>query len=290
MIKLKLVVLLIFLVSAHSYARVFTLLDLKNESVTNTKEIASLLNDDSIILLGEYHYQKAIIAGQAYLIEELSSERNAKGNIALAWEFFNYPEQADISRTFSLFSQNQITFSEFLEPFFPTTAGKENQSYFYRPLFESAKKFEGVFIATNAPRAWKRIVVSSGVEALEAEKIPAYMRRGSAEYYDRFLEAMGGHGDPEVIEGYFMAQSYTDAVMADSLIRESAGLLTFMTVGSFHSDYGHGLGSYLNDSSSRQMINIKIISSSMTTADELSELKSEDSRYGYVADYLLIVD
>jgi uncharacterized iron-regulated protein len=288
---MKLIIILFLITfTGLTHARSFTLLDLKEGDVVTPKDITPLINDDSIIILGEYHYQKEIIAGQAYIIEELSSHKNAGHKMAVAWEFLNYPEQAKLNQSFSEFTQSKITFSEFLESFFPTKDGKENENYFYRPLFENVKKFNGKFIATNAPRSWKRVVVSSGIEALPAEQVPTYMRRGGDQYFERFFDAMGGHGDATVIEGYFMAQSYTDAVMADSLIRETNGFLTFMTVGSFHSDYGHGLPSYLQDLSSRQIINIKIISKAMTSVDEINLLKKEDLRYGYVADYLLIVD
>ena len=281
---------LLTIVTTLSYASSFKLIDLKSGLDTGPNEIASSLSDDAIVLLGEYHYEKEIIKGQSYIIESLSEEKNARGNIAVAWEFLNYPEQKELSQFFFEYKQDQLSFTTLIESYFPTVEGKINQSYFYRPIFESAKKFDGRFIATNAPRAWKRIVVSSGVSALRSDQVPANMRRGNDFYFDRFLAAMGGHGDPSVIEGYFMAQSYTDAVMADSLVRESAGLLTFMTVGSFHSDYGHGLPDYLKEITSRQVINIKIISRAMTSADDLSAIESKDPRYGFIADYLLIVD
>lgn len=289
MMKLLIIPFLITF-TTFSYSSEYKLIDLKSGLESSPIEISNSLDDDAIILLGEYHYEKEIIKGQSYIIEGLGAQKNAEGNMAVAWEFLNYPEQNLLDQFFFEFKENQINFSNLIESFFPTVEGKVNQSYFYRPIFESAKKFNSKFIATNAPRSWKRIVVSSGVSALNSDQVPAYMRRGNQFYFDRFLEAMGGHGDPSVIEGYFMAQSYTDAVMADSLVRESEGLLTFMTVGSFHTDYGHGLPDYLKDISSRQVINIKIISRTMTSADDLSIIQSKDPRYGFIADYLLIVD
>lgn len=288
---IKLIIITLFtLFTTLANAQSFKLLDLKSGVESSSKEMAMSLNDDAIILLGEYHYEKEIIKGQYLIIDSLSHEMNVQNKMAVAWEFLNYPQQKELSQLFIAYKESKKTFDEVIETFFPSVEGKENKSYFYRPIFDAAKKYNGKLVATNAPRAWKRLVVSSGIEALMPEQVPTYMRRGNDFYFDRFLEAMGGHGDPSVIEGYFMAQSYTDAVMADSLERETSGLLTFMTVGSFHSDYGHGLPDYLNDISSRQVINIKIISKKMTSSEEIKALQSEDPKYGFIADYLLIVD
>ncbi|MCR9205433.1 MAG: ChaN family lipoprotein, partial [Halobacteriovoraceae bacterium] len=161
---------------------------------------------------------------------------------------------------------------------------------YYASLFEKAKTFGGKMVATNAPRPWKSIIVKQGFGALSADRIPSNMERGSKEYLARFKTAIGGHGSPQQIENYFMAQSYTDAVMAKSLVDLSEGEVTFMIVGSFHSDFDHGLPTYLRKISNRPVQHIRILDFKGLSKGERADLLKADPQYGDKASLYLIIN
>jgi len=279
----KLIGLLLFIFISNTFG--LEIFSLKEQKKITFDSFSTKINSDALILMGESHYQKDSISVQSQTIKRVAKSVSHT-SVQVAWEFLDFRDQKMIERDFENFKTNQISLSTLLAKYFPPSGDNTNPNHLYRKLFEAAKEVKGDFLGTNAPRVWKRIVVKDGVDALESFQIPLMMRRGSDEYFDRFFEAVGGHGDPGAIEGYFMAQSYTDAYMAQSLVDQTLGKLTFMTVGYFHNDYGHGLPSYLKDLTTRQIINIRLVDKSETSKSDLAKLKAK-GRYGFVSDYLI---
>lgn len=261
-----------------------TLFNVKTQSYETVEEMASSVSDDAIILLGETHYEQSLTNAQGQFIEKVVTHKNAEGNFSTAWEFMDYPRQNEVEMIFNSFVSGEITSDELLTGVFPGVSPEQNRVYL--PLFDITKKYQGTMLATNAPRLWKRIIVQDGIDALDSEFIPLNMRRGSDDYFQRFVEAIGGHGDPSSLEGYFMAQSYTDAVMAEQLYRQTKMDLQFMIVGYFHNDYDHGLPWYLKSLTAREVINVRMV---LKGQENVEDLKKEHPKFGYVADYLLIV-
>ena len=261
--------------------------DSSSRKYLSFSEGVSGLPSSGFFILGETHYEQSIMNAQGAFIHEFVGAKSLRGNFSVGWEFLNFPDQGKLDASFSFYANGSLGLNELLSEFFPTSSAKHTV---YAPLFEMAKKFDGRMVATNAPRDWKRVIVREGIDALSQDRIPFLMERGSSDYYNRFVAAIGGHGDPSVIENYFMAQSYTDAVMAQSLVDISGAQATIMITGHFHSDYGHGLPSYLLKGTSQNIEIIRIVDFKNLTQEEREEVIKEHPTYGAKASHFLIIN
>lgn len=284
--KLSLLILF-FVFSFSSCASPAFLYDVQSKTYSPLEEGVKTLDPQGFFILGETHYVEDVQKGQGQFIDAFVSFHGLENNFSVAWEFMDYPRQGDLENLFSSYSQGQLNLEDLLKDILGSEPGKH---LYYAPLFESAKKFGGKMVATNAPRPWKSIIVKQGFGALSADKIPANMERGSKEYLERFKTAIGGHGTPQQIENYFMAQSYTDAVMAKSLVDSSEGAVTFMVVGSFHSDFDHGLPTYLRKLTNAPVQHVRILDFKGLSEAERAEALKADAQYGNKANLYLILN
>jgi uncharacterized iron-regulated protein len=284
--KLSLLILF-FIFSFSSCASPAFLYDVKTGSYSTLEEGVKTLDPQGFYILGETHYVEDVQKGQGQFIEAFVGHHGLENNFSVAWEFMDYPRQADLENLFSSYVSDQLSLSDLMTDILGREPGKH---MYYAPLFESAKKFGGKMVATNAPRSWKSIIVKQGFGALSADRVPSNMERGSKEYFERFKTAIGGHGTPQQIENYFMAQSYTDAVMARSMVDLSEGVVTFMAVGSFHSDFDHGLPAYLRKISNAPVKHVRILDFKGLSESERAELLKADSKYGDKASLYLIMN
>ncbi len=249
------------------------------------KEAVKTLEASGIYVLGETHYVQEIQEAQGEFIKSFVKEHGLQEDFNVAWEFLDFPRQSIIEAEFEKWSQGLVSFDAMMKEAFGRNPG---DNILYRPLFDAAKIYGGKIIATNAPREWKRKIVSDGFQALNADETPRGLRRGNDAYLERFIAAMGGHGDPATFENYFLAQSYTDAVMADQIEKNHTST-SFMIVGHFHSDFGHGLPEYLRDLGAVKPVLIRMIDASGLSDSELTDALKPHVKYGEVADYFIIV-
>jgi len=278
---------LLFSVQALATAEFF---DTKSQKTITKDEFVEALPESANIVLGEYHYQTPIQNAEGEIIEMIVKAKELQGKFTVAWEFLNYPDQDDIETVFSLYANDVIDDLNLLKGLFPNSK-KPEQNIPYLPMFQMTKKYQGELIALNAPRTWKRVITKKGFDALEPQYIPSNMERGSANYEARFAAAMGGHLDPELLENYFMAQSYTDSVMAWALVENSSTNYRFAVAGSFHTDYNDGFVDQLKKyDGERKTVSIKIIDVSKLSVEEVESLKLGDSEYGALADYLYLLN
>lgn len=254
---------------------------------SSLKEGVSELPSRAIYLLGETHYQAAIQKAQGQFIREVVLGKSLENDFTVAWEFLDFPKQEEIENTFKDWTDNQISTHDFFKGIL---GGSPGQHLLYAPMFEVAKSLGGDILATNAPRAWKSKIVKDGFSALSSSEIPRNLVRGSDAYFDRFVLAVGGHGSPDQIENYFLAQSYTDAVMADQIDQARVKSATFMIVGHFHTDYFHGLPKYLGALNGERVVNIRMIDASSLSEQELAKELRAHPQYGHKADYFLILN
>lgn len=278
---------LAFIFSFASCASPTYLYETASKEYVLLEEGVKQLDPQGIYILGETHYEVDVQKGQGEFIQAMVKEHGLQNNFSVAWEFMDFPRQSDLENNFAQYEQGQMTLEALLTDILGREPGKH---MYYAPLFESAKLFGGKMVATNAPRDWKSIIVKSGFSALSADKVPANMERGSEAYLDRFKIAMGGHGTAEQIENYFMAQSYTDAWMAKSIADFSEGAVTFMVVGSFHSDYDHGLPTYLRKVTNQKVHTIRILDFKGLNQTERGELLKADPKFGDKASLYLIMN
>ena len=283
-------VTLTFISLVFSFSSCATKLELYD---TNSKTFYSLedgvkeLQSSGFIVLGETHYQEEIQKAQGTFINKVVMEKGRDADFSVAWEFLNYPDQVKLENAMALYRTRAISIEQVLEPFFGQSPGKH---ILYRPLFDSAKNLNGHMVATNAPREWKGKIVAGGMANLDPKFIPANMERGPAPYFERFEAAMGGHAPSDKVENYFLAQSYTDAVMAKSLVDLSKGELKFMIVGHFHSDYDHGLPFYLKKLTAEEVTHVRMMDFTGLTREQQEEQLVPHPKYGVVAPWILILN
>lgn len=246
-----------------------------------------LLPTEGFIILGETHYDLETQQVQGQFIEAMVSHLQLENNFSVAWEFLNFPDQKILEEKFKLYSEGTLNFTNFLQNFFGQNPGGH---LLYEPIFKATSKYSGKFVATNAPREWKSKIVASGLSGLDSQYIPQNMERGSPAYFERFLSVMGNHAPQNKIENYFLAQSYSDAVMAKSLVDLSEGQLKFMIVGNFHSDFGHGLPTYLEKVTNENVLQIRMVNLKGLTHEERIEALSDDPKYGPRSSWLLILN
>ncbi len=276
------------LLSAQALAEIEFFETKSQQTVSKTQFIESLPEKANIVL-GEYHYQDAIQQAEGDIIEMVVKAKNLEGKFSVGWEFLNYPDQQNIESVFGLYVNDVIDGLGLLKGIFPNST-KPEQNVPYLPLFKVTKKYQGEFLALNAPRTWKRVITKEGFDALDLKYIPVNMERGSEDYLERFGIAMGGHLDPELLENYFMAQSYTDSVMAWSLVENSAYEYRFAIAGSFHTDYNDAFVDQLKKYDHElETVSVKIVDVTTLSEDEIAEIKAGDSKYGLLADYLYLI-
>lgn len=275
------------LFSFTSCATPLYLFDVRSKNYQELNQGVKDLDPDNIFILGESHYIKDIQKAQGQFIDQMVKTHSLESHFSVGWEFLNYPDQTKIDQHLDKYRNDEISLNDFFDRLFNENPGKHT---FYSPLFENIKRHKGKFIATNAPREWKSVIVKEGLNSLSSDKIPANMERGSGEYFERFKEAMAGHGSSQQLENYFLAQSYTDAVMANSLIKEMQGETIFMVVGSFHSDYGHGLPFYLKKLTNKKVRHIRFVDFKGLSENERESFLKEHGKYGHRSDIYLIVN
>ena len=262
------------------------LFDTKSGEYTDYNETLSSLPDRMNLILGEYHYNTPIQKAQAKIISDTVRLKQMDGNFTVGWEFLNYIDQEKIVNNFNKFKNREIEKDDLFKNL-GLYANSENDKYF--PIMEATKNYNGNFIGLNAPRAWKKIVMSDGLEGLEPNQVPENFELGGANYKKRFIESMGGHGGDQ-LDSYYLAQCYTDSVMAEQFINTSRNQLNFMIAGSFHTDFRDGAVAQLFKITNLPIITFKIVNAKEYTPEEIQELIRPHSEYGPIADFIYLLN
>ena len=255
------------------------ILDLRSGEETSLDVISESGN---IFVLGEFHYNSKIQEAQANTIEGITNLRKSE-HFDVGWEFLNVDQYDEIMKSFERFISDEISAKEFITEFL----GPYDRNESYEALFKPLKLRRGNLIPLNLSRSIKRPVSQGGIEALDPRYMPEDFQLGSQEYYDRFVEAMGGHGGMQ-IDNYFAAQSLVDNTMAASLLKYREGDISFLVCGSFHSDYNHGVVEELNRRSNASIVSIKFIDGAGLEKEDIDKMLYSD-RYGSVADFAIIL-
>ena len=146
-----------------------------------------------IFVLGESHYNPKIQNAQARIMAAVSEVRG-QDSFDFAWEFLNTDQKTLVAEAYQSFLRGKLSSSEFLTKFLGENPDNES----YAVLLELAKSTNSSLIATNLSRAIKRQVSQGGIEALDPRYLPNDFQIGSTDYYERFVDAMGG---PEILHG-----------------------------------------------------------------------------------------
>lgn len=280
--KITLLLSLVLLFSCASNAKIYSF---KHKRDITENELNHTLPAEAIFVLGEQHYDENILQKHADLIYTLSSLRRKQRRVTLGWEFLEY-DNKNIEMAFEKFSKKEITEEELLKQWFPEAKDPmKNQPYL--AMVKTLARFGGQIVSTNATRETKKELMNRGRRALAAQDQPSVWLEESAQYFERFKEAMGGHADPDTIKKYFLAQHYTDAIIAHKLVRKSRNRFMFLVIGSFHSDYNDGVVRALKAYPDKNVVSFKMVNSDKLSDEEIEELKTPHPTYGPIADFLV---
>ena len=223
--------------------------DTRQKGFTDFESMLADLARADVVFVGEQHDDPNTHRLELAVLEGLLRR---KVTMVVAMEMFERDVQASLDQ----YLAGAITEDQFLKDARPWPRYATD----YRPLVEFARAHHIGAIGSNVPRRIASDVSKNGlsvVEALGADRRLAARElpcSTTGEYYDRFLEAMGGHpapGDPKAAETqarndrFYLAQCVKDETMGESIAeafdRHAAQRATIVHFnGAFHSDYAQG--------------------------------------------------
>lgn len=170
----------------------------------------------------------------------------------------------------------------------------------YRGLVERARTHGWPVIASNVPRRIASLVAKTGKEAIgqlsaqDRTYVAADLQCPHDNYFDRFVETMGGHPagnmtkeqQEAMMERYYWSQCVKDETMAEAIAAAAAARTTPGPVvhynGAFHSDFGLGTAERVR----RRMIGKRTVVISMLPVKDLDAISPGDEDLGR-GDYLV---
>ncbi len=258
------------------------IVDVAQDRVLTQNDLAEALSDVSVLVLGEKHGTPSVQAAQAEAIRLAAWDLS--GDFTVGWEFLDHTARDLIAENFGRYARGEIDARGFLKA---TQGNDNNQSYI--PILETVRLLGGSLIGVNLSRAQKAPVVAGGIEAADPALIPPGFEMGGATYFERFVEAMGGHAPERTLRNYFAAQCLTDDVMAHQLAL-SAARLRILVTGSFHADFFDGAAKRLAFRlPEARSVTIRFVDAADYREGEIPELL-RDPRYGPIADYAWFVN
>jgi uncharacterized iron-regulated protein len=215
--------------------------DVKHKRFSDLEALAAQAVSYDVVFFGEQHDDGNAHQLQRGLLEAIARRRS---DVILSMEMF----ERDVQPVLDAYLAGNMAEADFLKASRPWP----NYAKDYRPLVEFAKAKGWKVVAANVPRPIASSVAKGGLDPVIAA-LPDSARFWTAgafscpkdDYFDRFGEAMGGHGptDPASIFRTYEAQCVKDETMAESIVRaqrENGGALVVHMNGSFHSNYGDG--------------------------------------------------
>lgn len=284
--------------------------DSRHQEIISKQELVTRVSDaDNIVLSEDHHYVAPIHEAQAALIDAINAGNNRE--FVTGWEFLDFEDQAEIEKLYGRFIAGELDARTFTRALQGDSAGalynlmwgmaraKFNMALgkmallqdpaVYAPIWEVAKSKQGSILGTNISRRDRAIVAAKGIAALRPEMLPAEFELGTANYLERFRQAMEPHLPPgKSLDNYYAAQCLSDDWMALQLVGKSG--LKFLVVGSFHADFNDGVVHRLKVRARGQnTVSIKIVDASIYAENEMEQVL-KDPTYGAVADYVYIIN
>ena len=214
----------------------WTALDSATRERVDLETMADALAEHDVVFLGEEH-DKTVAHELQFALTRMLYER--RGDLVITLEMF----ERDVDFDLEDYLDGKLGEEEFLERSRPWGNYEEH----YRPVVEWARERGIRVVAGNIPRPAARRVAYEGIGAVRKEPwMPAEFEAPRDEYFDLFVEAMGGHrpGRDKRLYNWYSAQCVKDEVMAESIVRWTDGKPTDPIVvhwcGKFHSDRGLG--------------------------------------------------
>lgn len=240
------------------------------------------LEKGSVLILGEQHGTAEQAAQHMKILNTLREQGH---QVSVAMEFFDHTQQEIVNQ----WRTGLLTEPEFLKAV--RWGGFSFDHYRGQSEFPRWEQAERTF-AINAPRSVTGKVARSGIDSLTPEEralFPADFQRGSAAYFERFQEIMGGHVKPEALERYFLAQSIWDDTMAERILRaqkEVPGQTIVVVVGDFHVMYDGGLPDRLKARGGQKVISLSQVNVYGLNQEQQQKALEPSVKYGPRADWL----
>ncbi len=246
-------------------------------------------NTDNFVF-GEFHGDGPIQQAQADLMKNIVEFRGTEQNFDLGWEFLNFEDQDRNSKILKEYADGNLERDLLMKDLFP---GNSNLEYYntYLPLFDVLKTHQGSLLSLNVSREIKTQVREKGLESLDQKYIPPFFKLGGDNYFDRFKEAMGEHIPADKLPSYFLAQCYTDDMMAWQMEIQKTKKLQFLVMGAFHTDFYDGFLARLDSyQTNLRLISVKFVNAQKMNDEDLKEFIGGSSEYGPYADYIVITE
>lgn len=266
--------------SAQTPGQDYKLYDTRKQREITIDEIAADVVPGQVLIFGEQHDDSLGHLLEYNILAALYRKHNNR--VLLSMEMFH----RDVQYILDEYLAGLISEKNFIKEARAWDTYKAD----YKPAVEFAKEKGLKVIAANAPSRYTNLVTRKGLEALnglskEVKKnyiAPLPVDTMTGLYYDKFLEAMGGHSTPGM--HLFQSQNFWDATMAWSIasaLKKDHNALIFMMNGRFHSDYHLGFGKRLTGQYGKKVNTISCFS-----APDISH--PDWAAYKDLADYVII--
>ena len=211
--------------------------DMRQNTFSDFETMLADLARADAIFVGEQHDDPNTHRLELAIVEGLT-RRGVP--VAIALEMF----ERDVQENVDKYAAGTITEAQFLKDSRPWPRYATD----YRPIVEFAKANKLPILASNLPRRLASEIGKTGlsvVDGMGADRGLAARELqcpASGSYYDRFVEAMGGHSGATA--NFYFAQCVKDETMGEAvsdLFQKTPGRVTIVHFdGAFHSDYGEG--------------------------------------------------
>jgi uncharacterized iron-regulated protein len=274
--------------SAYVPQRVY---DTRQKAFADFESMLADLTRADVVFVGEQHDDANTHRLELAILEGLLRRQVP---VVVAMEMFERDVQPQLDR----YLAGTITEEAFLASARPWPRYATD----YRPIIEFARAHHLPVLASDVPRRIASDVAKSGLDAVDglgsdrslaAKDLPCPPSGG---YYDRFLEAMGGHpasGEPQPADvaarnnRFYFAQCVKDETMGESIANaletKPAGRATIVHFnGAFHSDYAQGTAA----AASRRLPGRRIAVVSILPVEDLDHQQPNEDQ-ARLADYLV---
>lgn len=243
--KLLSVLLFLGLAMVTEAQELYKIYSTKQQKQVAIEDVVASLTQGQILIFGEQHDDSIGHVLEMRIFEQMHSRFN--GDVLLTLEMFERDVQ---------FIINEYLDDIISEKNFKKEARAWNNYKDYQPMVEFAKANKVPVIAANAPARYTNLVTRKGLQALlqlsketkEKYIAPLPIDTLTGTYYEKFLEAMGGHSMPGM--NLYQSQNFWDATMSYSInqaMKQYKSATVLQVNGRFHSDFFTGLGERLRN-------------------------------------------
>lgn len=226
------------------------------------------LSSADIVLWGEEHNDSIGHLLQTDMLRSLKAAPYHKP-LAFSMEMF----QTDVQSVMDEYLAGWIS-----EKNFKTESRIWNNYKDYAAMVNFAKEQQVPVICANTPSRYTNMVTRGNFKALDvlpkktkqAYLPPFPLDTLSGRYAEKFLEAMGGHVNPNMF--IYQSQNLWDATMAHNIVKAAKKHRVFHIVGRFHTDEYQGTTTRVLNKTKQKVATISCFPATEYKADEYKKL------------------